>query len=95
MSPKQKSTGREIVVRLPLNDAQRIGGLHQGICTADFDDGTKVEVSSGWGLGGTDFYVSVNGKRRLSVDGRPLLDALIKQAVAEHIDPRKIAKAQP
>jgi hypothetical protein len=74
-------TKRAVRVSLPILLGQRIGGLHQEIATATFPDGTKVEVSAGFGLGHTQIYVSVGDRRVLAVDGAPLLKALIDTAV--------------
>ena len=74
------SAPTKLTVRLPLLPLDCLGGLHQPIATAKVLGG-KVEVSAGFGLGTTDLYVAINGKRRLAVDCGPLLKAAIDEAL--------------
>lgn len=70
-----------VTVKLPIKSSEGLGGFHQELCAADFPNGDKVKVSAGFGLGSTEMYVSLNGKRVLTVDGEPLLRALIDRVV--------------
>ena len=65
-----------IKVALPILPTGGIGGFHQEIVSAEVGDDTVV-VSGGFGLGHTEMYVAVNGERRLTVDTKPMLRALI------------------
>lgn len=76
-----KKKQRFITVKLPVYPEKTIGGFHANMVTADFADGSQAVVSSGFGLGNTDMYVSIDGKRMIAVDARPLLTALIDAAV--------------
>lgn len=69
-----------VTVKLPVLDPTGYGGLHQNVCSAEVL-GARVEVSTGFGLGHTQAYVSVNGRRVLSVDLEPLLRGLIDTAL--------------
>jgi len=67
-------------VSLPILPTGEIGGFHQGVASTEFD-GHKVELSCGYGVGHTHFYVSVDGKRVLTVDTTPMLEALTEAAL--------------
>lgn len=72
---------KTIRVELPVLPANSLGGLHMDLASAEFPDGTKARVSGGFGLGNSQMYVAIDGKRRLAVDSAPLLRALINAAV--------------
>lgn len=78
---KKKPARETIAVNLTILDHTKLGGFHQGMCSADFANGDKVEVTSGFGCGNTHIYVAYNGKRVLAVDATPMLNALIDAAV--------------
>ena len=72
---------REVELSIPVTEYPKsLGGLHREVCTADSEVG-EVVVSSGYGLGNPYLYVSVGGKRVLSVDTSPILEFLVKRAV--------------
>lgn len=73
---------KAIKVELPIV-ARQIGSLHRDVASATFPDGSRAEVSCGFGLGNMDMYVSIGGKRALAVDACPLVRALIDAAVDE------------
>lgn len=61
-----------------------IGGFRQAICHVEPCEGTKghaVEVSGGFGLGHGSLYVQVDDERVLVADSRPVLRALIDEAL--------------
>ena len=63
-----------------------IGRFHQEVATVEPCDQTqnkRVVISSGFGCGHTDFYVSVNGKRIIVMKSQPFLTALVDAALAE------------
>lgn len=72
---------KTIRVDLPVLPANSLGGFHMELASAEFPDGTKASVSGGFGLGNSQMYVAIDGKRRLAVDSTPLLRALIDAAV--------------
>ena len=72
---------KTITVKLPILPARKLGGFHQEVASAELV-GSRAVVSAGFGLGNTQMYVAINGKRVLSVDAAPLLRALIDAAVA-------------
>lgn len=76
--------GELVQVRSLLRkDPERLGGFHQVVCSATADDGRKVEISSGFGLGNCDLYLSVDGRRVLALDTAPMLHGLIELALEE------------
>ncbi len=74
-----------IEVSLPIHSSYGIGGLHQEMASTEVD-GAKVIVSSGYGLGHTMIYVSVDGVRRLTVDTEPMLRTLVDAALVRPIE---------
>lgn len=74
-----------IDVSLPIHSSYEIGGLHQEIARTEVD-GAKVIVSCGYGCGHTMIYVSVDGRRKLTVDTTPMLRTLVEAALVRPIE---------
>lgn len=77
---KKKPIPEGVAVTLPVLQGNSFR-LHTGIASCEVG-GKVLQISGGFGLGHTELYVSVDGKRQLQVDARPLLDALITRALS-------------
>jgi len=85
---------KAITVRLPVVPHDELRGFHQTICTAEFGDGGEAEVSGGLGLGHTEIYVAIDGKRVLAVDCMPMFKALIDAALKKALIDTAVKRLQ-
>ena len=88
--PRKNKPRSKLVVTLPVIEGRTLGGLHQEICTAEGDFGV-ITLSGGFGLGHSEIYADLNGKRILTVDSAPVLRGIIEEALAR----RAVEKAHP
>lgn len=74
------SLPKTIDYQFTVDTEKRLGGLHQEVVSADYK-GYEVSISSGYGLGNSDLYVSLDGSRLFTISTTDFLRTLIDTAL--------------